>query len=101
MGSASQALALIVGYFWAVNGAAFLMFWMDKSAAREGRRRVPEATLLGLALVGGSAGAKIAQRRFRHKTRKQPFRALLNGIVLLHLGGIAVLLWKSAWPHFV
>ena len=64
-----------------VNVTTFLAFWRDKEAARAGRWRVQESTLLGLALVGGSLGAVLAQRLLRHKTRKEPFRSLLNLII--------------------
>lgn len=47
-----------------------------------------------LALLGGWAGAKLAQGRFRHKTRKEPFRSLLNlsvlGPVALMAGAVLV-----------
>lgn len=81
----------------AANVAAFVAFGLDKRRARDGGRRIPEKTLLMLALLGGSPGAKIAQRRFRHKTRKQPFRTLLNLIVVAQLLLVAVLLagWRQ------
>ncbi|MDO8799468.1 DUF1294 domain-containing protein [Phenylobacterium sp.] len=69
----------------------FAVFAGDKRAAAAGRRRTPEATLLGLAALGGSLGAVSAQRLLRHKTRKQPFAGELNLIVLGQLGLLAVL----------
>jgi uncharacterized membrane protein YsdA (DUF1294 family) len=56
-------------------------------------RRAP--TLLALALFGGSPGALWARRRFRHKTRKQPFATQLDLIAMVHAGlaiGLATLL---------
>ena len=55
---------------------AFFMYGEDKSAAEQGRWRTPESTLHLLALVGGWPGALVAQRFFRHKTTKQPFRTI-------------------------
>ncbi|PZU57861.1 MAG: DUF1294 domain-containing protein [Sphingobium sp.] len=78
------ALALLV-----VNGLTFLLFAHDKARARQGGWRVPEAHLLMLALVGGSVGAVTAQKLFRHKTRKEPFRTVLQVIVVLQLGLLA------------
>jgi uncharacterized membrane protein YsdA (DUF1294 family) len=57
-----------------VNGVTFACFGLDKTAARTGARRIPEAQLLLLGLLGGTPGAFIASRLFRHKTKKQPFR---------------------------
>lgn len=80
----------------------FLMFWWDKHAARTGRWRLRESTLLAGALMGGSLGAVIAQRMLRHKTRKEPFRTRLMMIVGLH--AILLGLWLAAaasppaWP---
>ncbi len=74
-----------------VNIAAYLAFAHDKMQARRGGWRVRESTLLGLALFGGSAGARLAQQLLRHKARKQPFATVLNGILILHLA-IAVAL---------
>ena len=47
---------------------------------------MPEKTLLLLALLGGWPLAKLAQRRFRHKTRKQPFATLLNLVPFAWMG---------------
>ena len=77
-------LAIAV-YLFAVNVTAYAAFAYDKAMAMEGRRRVPERRLLGLALIGGSVGAVSAQRMLRHKTQKQPFRSQLQGIVALHI----------------
>ena len=63
--------------------AAYDVFRADKRRAEADARRVPEAHLLMPALGGGWIGAKLAQRRFRHKTHKQPFGILLNGVPLV------------------
>ena len=74
------AIALV-----AINFLTFLVFWRDKEAARAGKWRVREGTLLGLAVVGGSIGAIAAQRLLRHKTCKEPFRTALPAIVVFHI----------------
>lgn len=73
----------------AVNLAAFLAFGIDKARARAGGWRISEATLLGLALLGGTPGAYAARRHFRHKTRKQPFVVQMHLIAALQLTVVA------------
>lgn len=70
----------------ALNGWTMLRFWQDKHRARAGERRIPEADLLGLALIGGSPGAFLARRMFRHKTRKEPFSTRLQLIAAVQAG---------------
>lgn len=65
-----------------LNGWTIACFWRDKRYAIVGARRISEARLLTLALLGGSPGALLARRLFRHKTRKQPFSTLLMLIVI-------------------
>lgn len=67
-----------LAYLAAINLAAFAAMGWDKSCARRGVERIPERTLLTLAVAGGSPGAIAAQHAFRHKTRKQPFARLLG-----------------------
>ena len=75
--------ALLVLNLWTV-----LRFWQDKQRAVAGERRIPESDLLGLALIGGSPGALLARRLFRHKTRKEPFSTQLLVIVALQAGAV-------------
>ena len=50
----------IIGiYYICVNVIAFILYGLDKKYAREGRWRIPEKTLLGIAMIGGAAGAWI------------------------------------------
>ena len=79
----TTGLLLTGGVFAFVNGVAFWMFYLDKERSIRGAWRISEANLLTLAFLGGWFGAKAAQRRFRHKTRKQPFGTFLNLIPFL------------------
>jgi uncharacterized membrane protein YsdA (DUF1294 family) len=84
----------VVAYLIAVNLLTFLLFGHDKRAAVAGDRRIPERALLGLAAIGGGVGAVAAQRMFRHKTRKEPFRSLLY-LIIAAQAGLAVFLLVS------
>lgn len=72
-----------------VSLLTFLSYWIDKSAAQGGRRRIPESNLHLLSLAGGWPGALIAQQLFRHKTIKQPFQSVFWATVVLNVAGFA------------
>ncbi|MCB1394720.1 MAG: DUF1294 domain-containing protein [Rhodobacter sp.] len=76
-------------YLVAINLAAFGLFWVDKRAAIDGQRRIPEDRLLAVAFLGGSIGAKAGQIALRHKIRKEPFRQQLNGILAVQILAMA------------
>ncbi len=77
-------------YLAVINAATFATFARDKQAAAGRSRRVPERRLLLLAAVGGSPAALLAQRVLRHKTRKEPFRSALWGIVAAQAAALAM-----------
>ena len=86
-------LPWILSLLVVVNVWTMLCFWQDKRRAVAGERRIREADLLALALVGGSPGAFLARHLFRHKTRKEPFSTRLLVIAALQAGaaiGLAV-----------
>lgn len=82
-------LALLVGMA-GLSVLAYLIYWLDKSAAQRTAQRTPESTLHLLSLAGGWPGALIAQQQFRHKTIKQPFQSVFWATVVLNM---AVLAW--------
>lgn len=80
----------------AVNLWTILLFWYDKSQAQTGGRRIREDNFLGLAFIGGSPGALLARRLFRHKTRKEPFSTWLLLIVMTQIGILGGLAYTFA-----
>lgn len=64
----------------------FIMYAVDKSAARKGNWRTKETSLHLLSLVGGWPGALLAQKLVRHKTRKQPFVTIFWITTLVNAG---------------
>lgn len=78
-----RMLAAALAWFAAVNAWTILSFWFDKRRATARAYRISEASLLGLALIGGSSGAFAARRLFRHKTRKEPFSTRLMVIAAI------------------
>jgi uncharacterized membrane protein YsdA (DUF1294 family) len=82
----TNLFTIAVTAFVLLNAWTMLRFWQDKQRAMAGDRRIPEGDLLGLALIGGSPGALLARRLFRHKTRKEPFSTHLFVIIALQVG---------------
>ena len=80
----------VLGWYLLASVVCFVVYAIDKSAARAGRRRISEATLLLLGVVGGWPGAIVAQQTLRHKTRKASFRRAFWATVLLHVAGVVV-----------
>lgn len=60
-------------YLIIVNAAAFLLMLADKQKAKRGLWRIPESTLMGVAVIGGSVGTLAGMYTFRHKTRHLKF----------------------------
>jgi len=79
----------------ALNVCTFLIYGLDKYCARNGSWRIPEGTLLVLALAGGSPAAYLAQKIFRHKTHKQPFRIRFWLIVALQMLALIAFIIKA------
>lgn len=75
----------------AINVLTFGVYGYDKRIAGSDIVRVPEAVLLGLALIGGSPGALLGMQLFNHKTRKGSFRAIYWAIVAVQV--VAVIGW--------
>ena len=64
---------LIFTFLFAINVLTFGLYALDKQFAHYGLWRIPEAVLLGLAVIGGAYGAGAAMLLFRHKTRHSSF----------------------------
>lgn len=65
--------SLLTGYLLIINAVSFLLMLSDKLRAKKHRWRIPEATLLLSAALGGSAGCLLGMYAIRHKIRKPKF----------------------------
>ena len=77
-------------YLLIINALAFLLMLIDKRKAQKNRWRIPEKTLLGAALIGGSLGAMAGMQLFRHKTKHMKF---VIGVPVMLTGHILLLIW--------
>ena len=76
---------MVIYYLLVINAVAFIVYGIDKLKARKGRWRISEATLLLLAIVGGSVGAWLGMKVWHHKTMHLKFKYGLPAIILLQL----------------
>ena len=75
----------IICYLLAVNIATFFLYGIDKYKARKGRWRISEATLLMMAVIGGSIGAWSGMRLWHHKTMHKKFKYGIPIIIILQV----------------
>ena len=86
----------LAGFYALVSVIAFLLYGLDKRAATRGGWRTSEARLHLFELLGGWPGALLAQRVFRHKTRKAEFQVVFYLAVAANLGALGWLLCADA-----
>lgn len=72
-------------YLLEINLVALLLCAIDKVCARKNEWRVPEATLLLSAVLGGSGGLLLGMMLFRHKTKHKRFRIGVPLILLVQV----------------
>lgn len=84
-----RQLVLIVAL---INAAGYICMHLDKKYAIEGRKRISEASLLTLAIIGGSIGVLIGMYANRHKTRKPLFTIGVPVIIALQVAAIFLIL---------
>ena len=84
---------VLIIYLLLINALSFLLMLADKLKAKQNAWRIPEATLLTVSVIGGSFGAYLAMKFFRHKTRHPKFFFGLPLLLALH---VALLCWLIA-----
>jgi len=89
---------VVTGYLGLValtSLVSFVTYGVDKRRAAVGGRRVPERTLLLLAFLGGWPGSILAQRQFRHKTRKSKFLIPFWIVTALHIALVGAIAYTA------
>ena len=66
-------MELISLYLILINAAGFILMLIDKRRAIKNLWRIPERTLLLIALAGGCLGTLLGMRLLHHKTKKPLF----------------------------
>ena len=85
-------------YLLGINAVTFIVYGIDKYKAKKAKWRIPEATLLLLAVLGGSIGAWMGMKVWHHKTMHKKFKYGIPAILLIQIALMAYLhmnLWKQ------
>ena len=78
-------------YLLAINAVAFIIYGIDKYKAQKAKWRISEATLLLLAVLGGSIGAWMGMNVWHHKTMHKKFKYGIPAILLIQIALMAYL----------
>ena len=72
-------------YLLAINIVSFFLYGIDKYKAKKNKWRISEATLLMMAVIGGSIGAWAGMRLWHHKTMHKKFKYGIPIIIILQV----------------
>ena len=81
---------VLLYYLIVINVVTFLVYGIDKWKAQQSKWRISEATLLLLAIIGGSVGAWLGMKTWHHKTMHKKFKYGLPLILLAQIALIAL-----------
>ena len=84
-------MSCLAYYLLAINAVAFIMYGIDKYKAKKAKWRISEATLLLLAVLGGSIGAWMGMKVWHHKTMHKKFKYAIPAILLIQIALMAYL----------
>ena len=91
-------MSCLAYYLLAINAVAFIMYGIDKYKAKKAKWRISEATLLLLAVLGGSIGAWMGMKVWHHKTMHKKFKYGIPVILLIQIALIAYM-HITMWSH--
>ena len=78
--------SILLFFIIGINIITFMVYGIDKLKAKKGKWRIPEATLLLLAIVGGSIGAWCGMKVWHHKTMHKKFKYGVPMILIIQIG---------------
>ena len=79
-------------YLFAINIVSFFLYGIDKYKAKKNKWRISEATLLLMAVIGGSIGAWVGMRIWHHKTMHKKFKYGIPVIIIFQVALVVYLL---------
>lgn len=81
-------MAIFLRYLLIINAVGALAMLVDKIKAKKKLWRIPEATLMTIAAIGGSIGVLAGMYLFRHKTRHAKFYIGVPLILVIQLAAL-------------
>lgn len=90
----SEIQKIIIIYLTSINVATFITYGIDKMKAKRSKWRIREASLLLLAVLGGSIGALLGMKVWHHKTMHKKFKYGVPAILIVQMAIIGYLLMK-------
>lgn len=84
----------ILGYLVIINIVTFVVYGIDKWKAKRGNWRISEATLLMLAVIGGTIGALLGMKVWHHKTMHKKFKYGVPLIFFIQVFLVCYLMYK-------
>ena len=78
-------------YLFAINIVSFFLYGIDKYKAKKNKWRISEATLLMIAVIGGSIGAWVGMRLWHHKTMHKKFKYGIPIIIIMQVSLVVYL----------
>ena len=76
---------ILLAYLLLINIITYFTYAADKTKARQNKWRIPERTLILLALLGGSPAAPLAMKHCHHKTRHLKFKLGIPIILIIQI----------------
>ena len=90
-----MTLKIILIYLLAINIITFFVYGIDKLKAKKNLWRIPEATLLLLAAIGGSIGSWLGMKVWHHKTLHKKFKYGIPAIIILQIAAVVAVMITS------
>lgn len=84
-------MEFLYAYLILINAVAFILMLADKHKAKKKKFRIPEATLMWSAALGGSIGALCGMYLVRHKTKHVKFTVGIPLILIVQIIAGAIL----------
>ncbi len=90
-----ELIKILIIYLIVANVVTFFMYGVDKWKAKRSKWRIREAALLLLAALGGSIGAWLGMKVWRHKTMHKKFKYGIPLIIILQVAIAAAVMFLS------